>query len=206
MNDKILKKNIVFLMKSRGMTQQDLASILNYEGAHSVNQWLKNRTIPFDVIEKIADYFELSSFLLKNIDLESIADFFVNDINLEVYCKLIFPYEVNDTAFKNANFKKAYDMHMDFFKFDLPDSKDDVYKKAFECYKLYKIAFDEGIIEGLVNMISISSLYKMLIKQFDFDVNIDKLNMDEYFELLKENEKRKILKEIFTYNDSTKRL
>lgn len=204
MDDKILKKNIKFLMSMRGMTQKEMAEILHYEGAHSISQWLNERTIPDEVVEKIANYFEFSTLMLKYVDLEENIHF-NNDSYYEEYFKILFPYEENEKALKNENFKKAFYIHMNYFDYNFPDTKEKAYEKALECYKLYKASYDDGIVEGLINMLSISSLYKMILKSFNFEVEIDKVNLDEDLDEMNENDKRKLFKQLSPYNNQDRR-
>lgn len=205
MDDKILKKNIKYLMATRGLTQKDIAEILHYEGANSISQWLNDRNIPDEVVEKLANYFEISVLMLKFYDIEENTNFINNDEIFDEYLKILFPYEVNKEALENEKFNKAFKIHMDYLKYQFPESKEKAYEKALECYRLYKGAYEEGIIEGLINMISISSLYKMILKTFNFDLDIDEIKIEDDIDSMNENEKRKLFKQLAPYNNDKSR-
>ena len=211
MNDEILKKNIKYLLLSRGMTLDDLANKLHKSGANSISNWFK-RGFPEEELEDIANIFEVSVDMLKNIELDTdVVKIYNNDESLFFnQLKLLFPFQVSNKALKNNKFFKAYDIHKKFYEFEYIE---DAFDKAHECYNLYFEAYNSGILEGLLNMLSISCLYKFLSKHFSFEMdfteneisNIPEFESLSEFSDMNENIKRKLLRMFTIYNDSEKK-
>lgn len=175
MNDEILKTNIKYLRNMSGMSQQELSKKLGYgKESNPVKDWERDRVIPESMIKKIADIFEIPINILASQSLATHMDNLTN-FPSDDYLKKLFPCKISEESQENDYFKKAYVTHEKLYNFDLSEES---YKSVLEAYKNYELAYNNGIKEALINMISISCLYKYLSKSIDFE-NIEESDLDK---------------------------
>lgn len=204
MNDN-LEKNIKELLKYKGLSQGDLAKKLDVP-VHYVNRWLNERGIPKEYISQIANILEQPVSTLQNEDFSNMnLDEIINNKKIaNNMLKICFPYIQSNKL--NKNFKDAYEIHRKISNYNTLDNIDDFKKKVFESVSLYDKAYSEGIIEALVNKISLLSMYKFLIKNhnFDYEVNSDEVKAIDNFSKINDREKTNILKKISINSDTNK--
>lgn len=208
MEEELIRKNIRFLIESKGITQEKLGKEIDDYKANQVNMWLKDRQIPEDILKKIANYFEVSMEVLKKTDIEqTLKD---TPFSTNTNPKVVFPYIINKKAIEDDNFAKALELHERIFENDIIE---DIYERSIECYDLYFKAYEQGIPESLVNMLSISCFYKFSSKIIDLDADLNEkeINNLKDFDLIEGNqkigkkEKRDLLQKILVFNNSIKK-
>ncbi len=209
MNDDYFAQNVKKIMEQRGITQDELAQEL-YMNVNHLNEKLNNkRSFSENDMTKIANILGMSISFLKsgnidfNMKLEKIID---NEQIGNGILPVYFPYVENDDALKNDFFLKAYKIHKKISEFDIPNNDDSFEKLAYECYQLYKKSYDEGIIEGLINMLSVSSMYKYIINTVNINSDISDDDFDKLSEFsnLSSRKQKDIISKLTVYSDFDK--
>lgn len=166
--DELLRKNLIYLRENRGFSQKELSKKLGYTTSDPVKDWELGKIIPKEKINDIANVFEISSLILQSINLEEEVGINNNNFESDRYFKKIFPFFENKELQKNNNFKKALEIHKKLINFEYYE---EYFEKSLEAYKQYHEAYKEGIDEGIINMLSVSCLYKYLAKCIDFKID-----------------------------------
>ncbi len=198
-----IKEYLIF----NGLSQDELAQKL-YMNVNHLNEKIndKQRSFTEEELINIANVFGVSVDDLKNEEFNSsnvaqigdaVSDTLVekDDGDNDKMGLLIFPYEKSPKALKNESFQKAYELHIRIINEALFMDESIIN----ECYKLYEKAHNEGIIEGLVDMLCISSIYKFVIKNIDANSNqnyddvdkTDKKGVKKYFKQVRNNDEQK---------------
>lgn len=158
MNNEYLKlgNNIRALRKAFGKSQLEMAMDLNINDS-TISQY-ENAIQPpeRDILLKIAKYFKITENELVYGDFSNLGKFDVSVLeNKELnkkYFESMLPIICSDEALENDNFKKAYKIHIEFYNSILEEK--DVNVDNVEIFlELYKKAYDEGVVEGIANIL-----------------------------------------------------
>lgn len=196
----IFLNNIKYLMEESGMTYESLASLIN-TGCNdkNVESWVKNG-FPDDILPLIYEIFEKPEFVLKNFVLSEYS-FNFNEFGIK-QLKVIFPFFSNKKIMENENFKKGFLLHMELFNFDFGDNTTIFFEKYNACRDFYCLAFEENIIYSLVNILSVSSFFKFIMKKFNIDCELSEKELEIFsvnnFSSIK---KKKIRRKIYKINN-----
>ena len=116
MKRELIRKNIKYLRKENGMTQQSLADDLHFESKSTISEFeTGSKSISWDAANRIAEYFNIEYADLVSCDfaemnkMEIGSSFFYEKINV------FLPIVKSDQALKNRDFQRTVEMHEELF-------------------------------------------------------------------------------------------
>ena len=151
--------NIKNLRKAFGETQADLANGIGLtngkegDARSTVSNYERGKRVPErEVLSRIAKHYKVTEDELLYGDFAGILKVSNIPVNEEfgmAAIKNMFPIICTPTALKNSNFQAAYKTQK-----ELLTSNFDI-EELICCAEKYKLAWDEGVIEGAANHLSI---------------------------------------------------
>ena len=182
--DRILK-NIKYLKKLNGVSWDEIALSIGYEGGNAITNWfLKDRSIPSDdVLVKVANYFGITLKELKTENFDDSEDVValsdellfedISENDLLEYSSFVlstmFPIVESNDALSNKNFCNGYYAQQKLYEFnngELWYNNSDINS----IFSYYKRAIDDNVIEASVNQLSLLAFYwhLMIIQEIRF--------------------------------------
>jgi transcriptional regulator with XRE-family HTH domain len=154
---KKLGENIKALRKMHGETQDQLAAAIGVTGA-TISYYERGEKFPSrDELYLISQKYHVSMNQLINGDFSDSfvqLDFYINDAeNRRIILDNLLPVVCSEEASENQNFKEAYDLHLQIFEYICTDQRDSALFINDRCRRLYRKAFEEGIMEASANLI-----------------------------------------------------
>lgn len=160
---KKLGANIKALRFVWGETQDNLAYALGLEENTNISYYENGKRYPKrDIISKIAKHYRITEYELMYSDFTGSAKLPLskkqNSESVKKDLSIIFPIKETEEALQNKSFKRACELHKNFYEC-VTKSVDFIESDADECIKLYRKAFDEGVLEAAVNYLSLIFLF-----------------------------------------------
>lgn len=135
-------KNIKAVRKAYGDTQEELAFKLNMSKSAIANYETRKRMVPYDVLNKIAEYYLVPTDILMYSDLDNLKSVNINTDKIPYLIEAIFPIGYTDVAMTNENFEMAYELHK-LLRLKLFWEGEYDEKLAFDCFMYYMEAYDD---------------------------------------------------------------
>lgn len=148
--------NILALRKAFSKTQLEMANDLDIKH-NTISQYENGVQVPErEILLRIAKYFKVTENELIYGDFSHLKKFnaslFNNKEINDKYFENMFPIICSEEALKNNNFKKAYNIQIQIHD-AIIEKKDFEESKIPLFLELYKQAYNDGIVEGIANIL-----------------------------------------------------
>lgn len=186
-----LGKNITILRKFYKKSLLDMANDLGVSKS-SLSQYESGKRRPEpQILQRIATYFRVTVTELENreyttpevVDINKLLDEQTQK-DASIKC---FPIISNEDCLKNEKFKKAYDIHKKL-KYAIINGEECEDIDEEKIIELYKKAYEENVIEGIANILSLKLMLFLGISMYS-------PILEDEIELLDDGEKLSLSKQ-----------
>lgn len=159
-----LEKNIRGLRLAYGETQEKLSESIGYSKNAVSNYENGVREPELDTLTAIAGHYSVSVEELLTCDFSDIGNITIKQDVFWDQIDILLPVTRSDTAWKNKNFRKAYELHRKFFDRLRKSDMDGIHSliRAFEEYcEAYEDPYSQ--VESAANRIGLWFLFMLML-------------------------------------------